>query len=108
MKSINNQVVMKGNLGTDIQITQTEKGFKVARFSLAQNTFKKDESGKKSWNTTWYRMFAWGNMATTLETNLKKGQSLFVSGRLVNRTYINRKGTPRKITEVEVQSFAMV
>ena len=73
---------------------------KVARFNLATNKYTGKE--KKN-NAEWHRVFAWGNMAKFIENYGEKGKQLAIHGRIVNRTYLSKKGEQRKITEVEVK-----
>lgn len=97
MQTIKNHVTLIGNMGTDANITNFENGNKVARFVLATNDNSKDK------NAVWHKVFAWGNLASFIENYGKKGKQLAIHGRLVNRTYLNKKGEKRKTTEVEVK-----
>lgn len=93
---IRNQVTLVGKLGDDAKITTFDNGSMVVRFHLAV-----DNSQKQS--PVFYRLFAWGNTATFVNNYCRKGNKLAIAGRLVNRTYIDPDGFPRKITEVEVR-----
>ncbi len=100
MQNLRNHVTLIGNMGADAQITNFDNGGKVARFSLATNKYAgKDKNGKPEW----HRVFAWGNMAKFIENYGEKGKQLAIHGRLVNRTYLNKEGEQRKVTEVEVK-----
>lgn len=100
MQTIKNHITLIGNMGSNAQITNFENGNKVARFSLAteKNKYKDAES-----KPDWHRVFAWGNMANFIEEYGKKGRQLAIHGRLVNRTYLNKKGEERKVTEIELK-----
>jgi single-strand DNA-binding protein len=91
-----NQVTLVGRLGADAAITTFENGSMVARFQLAVESAKKD-------TPIFYRLFAWGNTAAFVNNYCRKGSKLAISGRLVNRTYVDPEGSPKKITEVEVR-----
>ena len=97
---LRNQVTLVGRLGSDAAITTFENGSMVARFQ-----FVMDKQGKKVESDTvaFYRMFAWGNTANFLTNYCRKGNKMAVSGRLVNRTYIDQQGRAQRITEVEVR-----
>lgn len=99
MNRLKNNITLIGNMGTEALITNFENGNKVARFSLAVN--KKNESSTDK--AEWHRVFAWGSMAQFIENYGKKGRKIAVHGRLVKRTYLNKKGEERKVTEVEVK-----
>lgn len=90
-----NQVTLIGKMGSDAQVTQFENGSKVARFSLAINS-----SDKKA---EWHKLFAWGNLAQFIENFGAKGKQIAISGKLVQRTFINQQGLKQNITEVEVR-----
>lgn len=97
---LRNQVTLVGRLGSDATITTFENGSMVARFQFAvDNQLKKVESDSKAL----YRMFAWGNTANFLTNYCRKGNKLAVSGRLVNRTYVDKEGRSHRVTEVEVR-----
>ena len=90
-----NQITLVGNMGDFAKVTQFENGAKVARFNLATHS--------KSDVTKWYRMFAWGNIAQFIERFGSKGRKIVVTGKIVERTYITKEGTTRKVEEVEVR-----
>ncbi len=103
MATLRNHVTLIGNMGMNAQITQYDNGSKIARFSLATDKNTKNENGKLEKNTEWHRVFAWGNMAQFIEKYGDKGKQLAIHGRLVTRTYLNKEGKKRNITEVEVK-----
>jgi single-strand DNA-binding protein len=99
MQTLKNHVTLVGNMSTTAQITNFDNGAKVARFQLATNHQSTSGKGKPEW----HRVFAWGNLAGFIESYGDKGKQLAIHGRLVNRTYTNKEGELRKITEVEVK-----
>ena len=98
MQTLRNNITLVGNMGSAATITNFENGRKVARFQLATDRDERQDS-----KPDWHRVFAWGNMAGFIENYGAKGKQLAIHGRLVNRTYINKTGETRKITEVEVK-----
>jgi single-strand DNA-binding protein len=94
-----NQVVLIGNIGSAPQITNFEKGAKVARFSLATSEYRNGQE-----QTIWHQVFAWGNMAQFVENFAKKGKKVVLTGKLVQRTYLAKEG-PKKTTEIEVRQL---
>lgn len=98
--NLRNRVQLIGNLGTDPKLIEFKTG-KKAVFSLATNEyFTKD--GKKTTKTTWHNLVAWNNIADLINNNLKKGEEIVVNGKLVNRSYDDKDGNKRYITEIEV------
>ncbi len=105
---LKNNVTLVGNMGSDAKITQFENGAKVARFTFATDKNFRNEEGKVKKDTEWHRLFAWGSMAEIIENYGDKGKPLTIQGRLVNRTYVNKTGTPRKVTEIEVRNILLM
>ncbi|PWL32525.1 MAG: single-stranded DNA-binding protein [Fluviicola sp. XM-24bin1] len=100
MQTLKNHVTLIGSLSSKPEITNFENGRKVARFRVATNRYTmKDKKAR----VEWHRVFAWGNMAQFMENHAKIGNELAIHGRLVHRTYLNKDGKERKITEVEVK-----
>lgn len=100
METLKNHITLIGNMGSHPEITNFDNGGKVARFRLATNRYTMKDPKQK---VEWHRVFAWGNMAKFIERHCQKGKELAIHGRLVNRTYLNKEGKERKITEVEVK-----
>jgi len=100
MKTIKNNITLVGNMGNNAQITNFDNGNKVARFILATNKYSSNDEKKSA---DWHRVFAWGNMAQFIEKYGEKGRQLAIHGRLVKRTYLNKQGKERKVTEIEVK-----
>lgn len=99
MQTLKNHITLIGNMGMDAQITNFDNGGKVARFMLATDHFSNSNKNK----TEWHRIFAWGNLANFIESYGEKGKQLAIHGRLVKRTYLNKNGKTRNVTEVEVK-----
>lgn len=102
---IRNHITLIGNIGTKAEITNFENGSKVARFGLATDKSFRANNGKMKSTTEWHRVFAWGNMARFIEDYGEKGKKVAIHGRLVNRTYLNKDGAKRNVTEVEIRQI---
>ena len=99
MQTISNNITLVGNMAAPANITNFENGNKVARFSVATQNSNMEKQDKAQW----HRLFAWGNMAEFIENFGDKGKKVAVHGRVVSRTYLNKSGKPRKVTEIEVK-----
>lgn len=99
-----NKVVLVGHVGGDADIRQTSGGTAVASFSLATNERKKGENGVWVDHTEWHRIVAFGATATFLGKVAKKGRQLALEGRIQTRSYTDREGVDRTITEVVAMS----
>lgn len=100
MNSLQNRVHLIGRLGQDPETKTTESGKKVTHFTLATDDGYKNTEGQKVNETTWHNIVAWNGLADLADKYLKKGRQVAVEGRIVYRTYEDKKGTTRYITEI--------
>ena len=98
---------MIGNLGQDPEIKTLESG-KVARFTLATNESYKNSEGQKVEETTWHNIVAWNGLADTASRFLKKGREVAVEGKLVYRSYEDKKGVTKYITEIVLNDLLLL
>lgn len=103
--SLRNQVTIVGNLHRKPLLTVFESGAMVARFSVGLEKAVTANSRSKKQE---YTMFAWGTTAEFINRHFSSGRKVAVTGRLVNRTYVNPQGKPQKITEVEVRQVVLL
>lgn len=99
-KSIN-RVELLGTLGADPELRSLTTGASVCNFNIATNESYKDKnSGEWKELTDWHRVVAWDNLAEYANKYLKKGYRVFVEGKLKTRSYEDKDGTTKYITEV--------
>ncbi len=108
MKNLRNRVQLIGNIGKDPQIKSFDSGKTMASFSLATSESYKDQDGKKVTDTQWHQLVAWGNTANYIESYLEKGNRIAVDGKLVHRSYDDKDGTTKYITEVLVNEILLL
>lgn len=108
MNTLRNKVQLIGNLGANPEIKTFETGKKVARFSLATTETYKNEKGEKVKETQWHTVIAWNKLADLVETYLTKGNEIAVEGKLVNRSWIDKTGTKKYITEIVMNEILMI
>lgn len=108
MYGIRNKVTLIGNLGMDPDFKETEKGYKLARVSIATNETYKNSSGEQVKETMWHNLVAWGKTAEIMNKYLKKGSEVVVEGKLINRNYTDKAGTKKYVTEVQVNELVIV
>tara|TARA_B110000967_G_scaffold65933_1_gene68075 strand:- start:40977 stop:41312 length:336 start_codon:yes stop_codon:yes gene_type:complete len=108
MSNLRNKVILIGHLGNDPEVKDLESGTKVANFSLATNDYYKDPQGERVENTQWHHLVAWNNTAEILEKYVKKGQEVAVEGKLTNRSYDDKEGNKRYVTEVVVNELVLL
>lgn len=107
MKDLKNKVQLIGHLGGDPEVKQLENGKKMARFSLATNQMYYDQKGEKVEDTQWHNVVAWGKDAERVEKFLAKGSYVTLEGRLVYRSYEDKQGQKRIITEIVLNDLLL-
>jgi single-strand DNA-binding protein len=95
-----NKVFLLGNLTRDPELRHTPQGTAVATFSLAVNRMYKGNDGSMKKETNFFTIVVWGRTGENCAKYLSKGRSVFVEGRLQNRSYETQEGQKRSITEV--------
>lgn len=100
MTNLRNSVQLVGHLGKNPEIKTLEKGNKLARFSIATNESFNSKEGKAVDNTTWHNLVAWGTKAEFAEKHLAKGNEVVVQGRISNRSYKDKEGVTKYISEI--------
>lgn len=103
-----NKIILLGNLGKDPEIRRLENGRSVATFSLATSESYKNKTGEKVTNTEWHNIVLWTPLAEIAERFLHKGNQVFIEGRITYRTYDDKEGNKRYITEVVGREMTLV
>src|ERR1043165_4756311 len=107
-----NKVILIGNLGNDPEVRSTTGGSRVATFSLATSRSWNDASGAKQEKTEWHRCVVWNTKGSTLadvvEKYVKKGDKLYVEGRIEYRQWQDKDGQTRYSTEINVRELIMI
>ncbi len=108
MNNLRNRVQLIGNLGNDPEIKELESGKKLARFSIATNDSYKNSDGERITSTQWHHIVAWDNNASVAERFLRKGREVAIEGRLVHRTYEDKEGNTKYISEIIVNEILLL
>ncbi|PIW04535.1 MAG: single-stranded DNA-binding protein [Cytophagales bacterium CG17_big_fil_post_rev_8_21_14_2_50_40_13] len=95
-----NKVILVGNLGKDPEVRHLENGRAVANFSLATSETYKNKQGEKVTNTEWHNIVLWSPIAEIAEKFLKKGNQVYIEGKLTTRSWDDQDGNKRYTTEV--------
>jgi len=103
-----NKVILVGNVGKDPEVRYLENGVAVAKFPLATSENYKNKSGERVSNTEWHNIVAWRGLAEIAEKYVKKGNQLFIEGKLASRSWDDKEGNKRYITEVIVNNMQML
>jgi single-strand DNA-binding protein len=108
MSSLANRVTLIGNLGQDPETRTTETGKKVVHFTLATKDGFKNAEGQRVSETTWHNIEAWNGLADVAGKFLKKGNEVAVEGRIVYRTYEDKKGVTKYTTEIVLSDLELL
>jgi len=108
MLSLRNRVQLIGNLGNDPEIKELDAGKKLARFSIATNDSYKNADGEKITSTQWHNIVAWDKNASIAERFLKKGREVAIEGRLTHRSYDDKDGSTKYISEIIVTEILLL
>jgi len=106
--ALKNKVQLIGNLGQAPEIKTFESGKKMARFSVATNEDYRNAKGEKVRDTQWHNLVAWGKLADIVEKYLTKGKEVAIEGKLVNRSYNDKEGNKKYISEIQVNELLML
>ena len=108
MNGLRNSVRLVGNLGMDPEVKSFENNRKLAKVSIATNESYKNDKGERITDTQWHNLILWGVQAKQAEDLLKKGDEIVVEGKLSSRSYVDKDGNKKYITEVVVNDFVKV
>ncbi len=103
-----NKVILVGHLGKDPELRYTSSGTAVATFSLATSERYKDKSGEQQEKTEWHNIVTWRNLAEICGKYLHKGKQVYIEGRIQTRSYDDRDGNKRYMTEIVADQMQML
>jgi single-strand DNA-binding protein len=103
-----NKAILIGNLGKDPEVRYTGTGVAVATFSMATSESWRDPEGNTQERTEWHNIVAWRKLAEICGEYLKKGSKVYVEGRLQYRTYDDKNGVKRYVTEIVMDELVML
>jgi single-strand DNA-binding protein len=103
-----NKVMIIGHLGRDPEMRYTPSGRAVTNFSVATGRNWTSADGQRRSETEWFNVIAWGPLAEICNQYLKKGQQVYVEGRLQTRKWEDQEGNKRSATEVVAREMVML
>jgi len=103
-----NKVILIGRLGSDPELRYTPNGDAVANFRVATNRVWKDQEGNQQERTEWHRIVAWRKLAERCGEFLKKGSHVYIEGRLETRSWEDKNGNKRYVTEIIANQMQML
>lgn len=103
-----NKVILVGRLGADPEVRYTADGTAVAKFNLATSETWKDKDGSKQEKTEWHRVVAFKKLGEICGEYLSKGKLVYVEGRLQTRSWDDKEGIKKYMTEVIINNMVML
>lgn len=108
MNTLRNKVQLIGNVGQEPEIKTLDGGKKLANLTIATNEVYYKENGDKVENTEWHRITAWGKTAEIIEKYVVKGKEVAIEGKLTHRSYDDKDGNKRYVTEVVANEILLI
>ena len=108
MSTIRNKVQLIGNVGNTPEITNLDTSKKVARLSLATNDYYRNQKGESVQDTQWHNLVAWNKNAELIEKYVAKGKEIAIEGKLISRSYEDKQGNKRYVTEILVSEILLL
>ncbi len=103
-----NRVMLIGNLGKDPDVQYLEGNVSMAKFPLATTEMFKERSGKMGTQTEWHNIILWRGLADLAQKFLHKGSLIYLEGRLRTRSWEDREGHKKFVTEIMADNFIML
>ncbi len=103
-----NKVMIIGNLGRDPEMRYMPSGKPVVSFSVATSRSWTNSEGERREETEWFNVVAWGNLAEICKQYLRKGQQVYLEGRLQTRSWEDSEGRKRFRTELVANEMIML
>ena len=107
MSNLRNSVRLMGFLGNDPEVKTISEKKKVANVSIATNDSYRNDKGEKVEETQWHNLVLWDRLAILAESYLHKGSEITVEGKLTSRSYTDKEGVKRYVTEIVVSDLQM-
>ena len=105
--SLRNKVTLIGRTGKEVETVQFENG-KIAKVSMATTDYYTNAAGEKVEETQWHNLVANGKLADIMEKYVEKGKDIAVEGNIVYRSYDDKDGVKRYITEIRVEELVLL
>ncbi|RLB06600.1 MAG: single-stranded DNA-binding protein [Deltaproteobacteria bacterium] len=103
-----NKVILIGNLGADPEVRYSSTGTAVTSFRIATSENWTNREGERETRTEWHRVVAFGKLGEICAEYLSKGRQVYVEGRLRSRSWEDKEGTKRWVTEVVATNVVML
>lgn len=108
MNNLRNKVQLIGHLGKEVEFKALENGSALARVSIATKEVYYNQKGEKVVDVQWHYLVGWGKLAEMMQVMFKKGKEVAVEGKLTHRTFEDKEGNTRYLSEIVVNEFMLL
>ena len=106
--SLRNKVALIGHTGKEVEVFNFENGTKKATVSLATSDYYINAAGERVEETQWHNLVAFGKVVDILEKYVPKGKEIAIEGKLTYRSYDDKDGTKRFVTEIKIDELVLL
>jgi len=103
-----NKVILIGHVGQDPEVRYLDNNIPVCTIRMATSDVYKNKSGERVTTTEWHNIVVWRTMAEVAEKTVKKGSQLYVVGKIKTRSYVDKDGNNKYITEILADTFLVL
>ena len=100
-----NKVTLVGNVGEVPRVSEKNGEAFVANFPLATNEYYRDKDGEEVQKTQWHRIVVWNKSAEIVKQHVKKGDALYIEGKIATNSWDDKEGNKHFSTEIVCDSF---
>jgi single-strand DNA-binding protein len=108
MSTLRNKVSLIGHVGNQPEIISLNTGKKIGKINLATNEVYYNDKGEKITETQWHNLVAWGKTSEIIEKYVEKGKEIAVEGKLTYRSYDDKNGEKKHITEIIISELLLL
>jgi len=108
MNNLRNRVQLIGHLGKDVEFKALDNGNALARVSIATKEIFQNSKGERVVDVQWHQLIGWGKLAEMMQVLCKKGKEVAVQGKLTHRSYEDKDGKKRYLSEIVVSEFMLM
>jgi len=108
MSNLRNKVQLIGHVGNAPEVINLESGKKLVKLTMATNEKYTNAKGDKVEDTQWHNLVVWSKLTSVVENYVQKGDEIAIEGKLTNKSYDDKEGNKRYVSEIVVNELLML
>jgi single-strand DNA-binding protein len=108
MSNLRNKVQLIGHVGNAPEVINLESGKKLVKLTMATNEKYTNAKGDKVEDTQWHNLVVWSKLTNVIESYVQKGDESAIEGKLTNKSYDDKEGNKRYVSEIVVNELLML